>query len=435
MVLTAWFGRWRAGLPPFDANGRRVIVGKAARSFGFGLLAYSLGLHFAEIGLSPGQIGIVLGCALLGSMLMTLLIAFLGDRYGRRAFLVAGSVLMCGGLVLPFVSDSVALLALVAATGAIAANPTESSGLVSADQAILPQTVPDERRTDAFAFYSLVAFLASAAGSAALGPLALLAGALGLAPQQQYWPSFVLYAVAGVVSGVSAWRLDARSEVPEVHRVQGFNITRSRRLVTEITALFAWDSFASGIIVPAFMTYWFATAHGMGPAQIGVLAVGTSVLSALSFPVAARLSRRIGLINTMVVTNVPASALLVAIALVPRGPWSIPIVMVFYLLRSFLASMDQPVRQSYLMAVVDPAERTSTAAVTTLVRSGAQTAGPFTATLLAGISIAVPVATSGLLKVVYGLVLWRLFHGRPAPEEVARREAVAAPAGGDAAPG
>jgi MFS family permease len=409
-------------IPPFDRNGWLVITGKIARTFGFGMLSIGIGLHLAAIGLDPATTGIILGCALLGTMLLTLLIAVFGDRVGRRNFLIIGSALMMGGALMPLVADAPLLMALIASTGAVSATASESSGLVSADQAILPQTVPLERRTEAFSFYSLVAYVSSAVGSAAIAPLVGIAILLGATEEQEYVGVFLAYALAGAVSAMTALRLDKNAEVAPAERIQGFGIVKSRGVVAEITALFSWDAFATGLILNGFLAYWFKTAHGMGAGEIAALYAITSIISAFSFPTAARLGIRFGLVWTMVWTNLPANLMLIALALVPPGPVGTPVVVGLFLVRSFLAAMDQPIRQSYVMAIVDPSERTATAGVTSLVRSGAQTAGPFIAgTLLLPLGVAVPVAVSGILKVGYNVVLWQRFRNRPAPEELGRR--------------
>lgn len=431
-------GRKRFVIPPFDRNGWLVIIGKAARTFGFGMLSIGIGLHLAAIGLDAATTGIILGCALLGTMILTLLIAVFGDRVGRRNFLIIGSALMMGGAIMPLVADAPLLMALIAATGAVSATASESSGLVSADQAILPQTVPMERRTEAFSFYSLVAYVASAAGSAAIALLVGIALFFGASEETQYVGVFLAYATAGFISAVAAFGLDRNAEVAPAERIEGFGIVKSRGVVAEITALFSWDAFATGLILNGFLAYWFKTAHGLGAGEIAALYAITSIISAFSFPTAARLGIRFGLVWTMVWTNFPANVMLIALALVPPGPVGTPIVVGLFVIRSFLAAMDQPIRQSYVMAVVDPSERTATAGVTSLVRSGAQTLGPFIAgTLLLPLGVAVPLAVSGILKVGYNAVLWHRFKDRPAPEEVERRKRRHTPvpataAGGDA---
>jgi MFS family permease len=194
-------------------------------------------------------------------------------------------------------------------------------------------------------------------------------------------------------------------------------VRRSRAIVARLSLLFGLDSFAGGLVVQSFLAYWFATRFGLPAATIGALFFGGSLLSAASFPVAAWLAARIGLVNTMVFTHIPASVLLIGMAISPEV-W---LASLLYLLRAALSSMDVPTRQSYTMAVVDPEERTATAGVTGFARSVAQAAGPLLAGgLLVPLGLGVPLIASGVLKVSYDLGLFALFRRHPAPGETER---------------
>ena len=118
----------------------------------------------------------------------------------------------------------------------------------------------------------------------------------------------------------------------------------------------------------------------------------------------------------MVFTHIPASILLVGMAVTP--PDLPAVAAVLFLLRALLASMDVPARQSYVMAVVDPEERTATAGVTSLARSAAQAAGPLVAgVVLAPMGLGAPLSVCGVLKITYDLLLYRDFESLPAPGE------------------
>jgi MFS family permease len=407
--------RRSAILPTLDRNGRLIIAAKAARAFAFGLNSVGLGLFLAEIGLTGQAVGVILAAAMAGNAVFTLVIAVWGDRIGRRRVLVAGSLLMLLAVAIPAAGAQPVLLALVAFTGMVSVTANESTGLVSVDQSILPQAVPDRERTKAFATYGLVAFVASAIGSASLGPLVGLADALGQAGADRFGPTFVAYAAVGLVSAALASRLDRKAELGEPLE-RGFAIRRSRGTVARLSALFALDSFASGFAVQSFVAFWFASRHAVEPGSIGLLFFAGSLLAAASFPAAAALAGRIGLIRTMVFTHIPANLFLIAMAFVPVG--AAPVAAVFYLIRSLLSTMDVPARQSYVMAVVDPAERTAAAGVTSLARSAAQAAGPLIGgALLVPLGVGVPLIAAGALKATYDVLLFLAFRGRPAPGE------------------
>ena len=401
-------------LPQLDRNGQIVVASRALRSFAFGLNSVALGLYLAGVGLTGDQIGVVLSAAFVGSFALTLVIAGWGDRIGRRRILMAGSALMVTAALVPLVSREPLLLAAIALSGMGAVNANETTGLQTVDQAMLPQSVPGEQRTQAFALYNLVASAVSAVGALCVGVLPVLGSALGIAGADIYAPAFLVYALVGLISLAMTARLDARAESGE-RLERRLQIDRSRPIVAQLSALFAVDSFASSLSVQSYLAFFLAARFGADPETAGALFFVAGLLTAASFPVAAWLSSRIGLIATMVFTHIPASVFLIGMALAPN----LPLAAFFLLGRSALTAMDIPARQSYLMAVVEPRERTATAGVTNLVRGAAQVPGPALAGPLVAIGgLGIPLIATGVLKIAYDVALFVLFRSRPAPEEV-----------------
>jgi MFS family permease len=389
------------------------MAAKLFRGFAFGLNSVVLGLYLADLELAPAVIGLVLSGALAGTLALTVVITLYGDRIGRRRLLVIGSALMGLAAVIPLVGANPVLLLLIGLTGMVAVSSNENTGLQSIDQAVLPQTVPPRQRTAAFAAYNLVAAAASALGALAVGPMVALGEALGLAGPSRFAPAFVLYAVSGLASTALSLLLDRRIEVGE--RLQRrLAIHRSRRTVATLSGLFVLDSTAGGFVVQSYLAFWFAERFDASPGTVGLLFAATNVLAAVSFPVAAWLAARIGLIRTMVFTHIPSNVFLVAAAVSP----ALPVAVGFLLARAALSSMDVPARQSYTMAIVDPDERTATAGVTSLARSAGQVIGPALAgALLVPVGVGVPLIAAGVLKTVYDLSLYAVFSSHPAPDE------------------
>ena len=67
---------------------------------------------------------------------------------------------------------------------------------------------------------------------------------------------------------------------------------------------------------------------------------------------------------------------------------------------------------------VEPDERTATAALTSVVRSSAQAAGPLLAAVLVPLGLSAPLVLCAVMKIGYDVALYVGFRGRPAPEEV-----------------
>ena len=137
--------------------------------------------------------------------------------------------------------------------------------------------------------------------------------------------------------------------------------------------------------------------------------------NAISHLGAAWLASRIGLVKTMVFTHIPSSLLLISVAYAP----SFPVAALLFLLREGLVEMDVPTRQSYVMAIVRPEERTLASGVTHLVRMGAWAVAPaFAGVIMQDVSLMLPLVIGASMKIGYDLLLWRAFRDVKPPEEL-----------------
>lgn len=202
---------------------------------------------------------------------------------------------------------------------------------------------------------------------------------------------------------------------PEAPQAAHAPIGPSRGIVLRLAALFSVDSFAGGLAVQALLALWPFERFDLSLAQASLFFFWTGVLSAFSFPVAAWLAGRIGLINTMVFTHIPSSLCLIAAMFAPGVEWALGLL----LLRSALSQMDVPTRTSYVMALVAPAERTAAASFTAVPRSLAAAVGPAIAgAIFAAGWQAAPFIICGVLKIAYDFALLSAFrHIRPTEEQ------------------
>ena len=186
-------------------------------------------------------------------------------------------------------------------------------------------------------------------------------------------------------------------------------------MVLRLSALFSIDAFAGGFIPQSLMAFWFHERFGVEPAVLGAIFFGANLLAAVSALSAARIAARIGLIETMVFTHLPSNVLLLLVPLMPTLPLAVAVL----LLRFTLSQMDVPTRQSYVMAVVDPDERSAAAGVTGIARTvGASVSPSISSLLIANASLAaIPFFLAGGLKIAYDLLLYRDFRSHRPPEE------------------
>ena len=383
---------------------------RALRGFGDGFAIIILPVYLSAIGFSPQQIGIVASASLLGTAAVTLIVGFIAPRHQLRSLFLAGAGLIAfTGLIFP-ATETIAPV-LVAFIGSINPSGGDLGMLVPLEHALLTKETTDRDRTGVFARYSLIGSLTAAVGS--------LAAALPEILASNGWPKlgaiklmFYGYAALGLLAAFLYRRLPRdhtrTANVPEAA------LGPSRNIVYRLAALFSLDAFAGGFVVQSLLALWLFQRFNLSLEAASLYFFCSSLLGAISFPVAAWLARRIGLINTMVFTHIPSSLCLIAAAFSS----SLTVVLSLLLVRSALSQMDVPTRSSYVMAVVTPAERTAAASVTAVPRSLASSISPAMAGfMLAGPFSGLPLVVCGCLKIGYDLALLRMFRHTKPPEE------------------
>ncbi|HXO70847.1 MAG TPA: MFS transporter [Bradyrhizobium sp.] len=385
---------------------------RALRGFGDGFAILILPVYLTAIGFSPLEIGIVASASLLGTAALTLIVGFIAPRFElRNLFLAGAALIILTGLIFPW-TETLAPVLLVAFIGSINPSGGDLGMLVPLEHALLTKETADRDRTGVFARYSLIGALTAAIGALAAALPELLAS--------HGWPKpgairlmFYLYAALGLLAAFLYARLP-RDHTHADSRPRSA-LGPSRNIVYQLAALFSLDAFAGGFVVQSLLALWLFQKFNLSLEAASLFFFCSSLLGAISFPVAAWLSRRIGLVNTMVFTHIPSSLCLIAAAFSS----DVTVVLGLLLVRSALSQMDVPTRSSYVMAVVTPAERTAAASVTAVPRSLASSISPaISGFMLAGPFSALPLVVCGALKIGYDLALLRMFRHTKPPEEV-----------------
>jgi MFS family permease len=411
-------------------DGKLLLVAKIVRTFAYGFLSVILAIYLKLIGFDEFLIGLILTTTLLNSVIFTLMASFYADKIGRRKFLLIYAVLMSiSGLVFA-VSENHIVLFIAAFIGTINITGAETGAFLTIEQAILPQTLNSIRkRNTIFAIYNMAGTLAMAIG-------VLLSGLPTIVQQQlEYFNImlnqidsikilFVLYSLLGIVL-IGIYQL--LSHKIEVQRDKGEDrndpksptersslLPQSKGIVLRLSGLFAIDSFAGGFVIQSIVSFWFFTRFGADLTTLSYIFSIAGVLTAFSYIAAAKIADKIGLINTMVFTHIPANILIIGVAFAP----TLSVAVILYLLRMALSQMDVPTRQSYIVAVVREEERTSAAGITNISRNITQAMSPsLVGILIQSISLSAPFVIGGALKVAYDIALFLNFRNVKPPEE------------------
>ncbi len=399
---------------PATLRDRRLLYTTAfVRAIATGLVGVELGLYLTVHGLSAAEVGYVVAAGLGGAALAALAATLRADAHGRRRLLAevtaAGAV---GGLFLG-VGSGAALLAGAAFVGMVNGMGRDRGAALIVEQAILPATTTDAGRTGVLARYNVAQDVGHALGALLAGLPQLLDRAPELTRLGAHRATIFVYAGLLVATLLLYRGLSAAVEVPPPGPGPRLS-AESRRILARITALFGLDSLGGGFLTTALLSYFFFHRFGAGEGAVALLFAGARALNALSHLGAAWIARHIGLVRTMVFTHIPASLLLVTVAIVP----SFPVAALLFLLREGLVEMDVPTRQSYVLAVVRPGERTFASGVTNLVRMALWAVAPaFAGLFMERLSIVTPLVVGAALKIAYDVILYFAFRSVRPPEE------------------
>jgi predicted MFS family arabinose efflux permease len=356
-------------LAPRGGEGTLIVTRDAAlvcaagglRAAAISLVGVLIVIHLASRGLSVGAIGLVIGTGIAASAAGTIITALRADRWGRRRTLVVLSLLSAAGYAALAFTAALPVLLLIAAAAML-----NGLGMRAIDGRALT-----------FALCAIVVG-ASAIPYVLLGPHV-----------EQAVPA----------SGFTNDAVDPRT----------------RAVVRRIAGLFAIDSIGGGFLSSALVAYWFFERYGTTEVQLAYLFFAARILNVVSHLAAAWIARRIGLVNTMVLTHLPSSVFMM---LAPAAPTA-AVAAAFFLAREALVEMDVPTRQSYVLAVVPPSARTYASGMTNVTRNAGWAVGPLIGgSVMQHLSLAAPLFIGGTLKIVYDIALYRSFRHLKAPEEV-----------------
>ena len=397
-------------------DGKLLILSRGVRRFAQSSIAVLLALYLAKLGLSLVQIGAFLSAGAAGAAFFAFLVNLIAGKVGSRRLLVTFTLMSAAaGLALVFVDKFLPLM-LVAFLG----NITGGGAIRPLERASLPDTAPLEKRIDLFAIASIVATGGAALGALAAGLPTLYQNTFGMSEIDAYKAMFVGFTLFLLVGALLYSLLSSAVEVSSSEK-RWVNPLRlpSRRYIFTLAGLFSVDHFAGSLVMKSLVAYWFYTRFGLELESLAIVFFSSHLLAVISLWVSAKLGNRIGLINTMVFTHIPASLFLIAAAFAPTAWMAI----LFWQLRSLLGPMDTPARDSYTMSLVQPNERVAMGGIHAAGKSVFGTASPSVSTALwHAFSASVPLITSGVLRIVYDLSLYFTFRDVKPPQEAQEKE-------------
>lgn len=400
-------------------DGKLIVGARVVRTFSYGFLSVVLAIYLHLLGFNEILIGVVLTATLVNSVIFNLISSAYADKIGRRKFLILYAALMIVSAVIFFTTNNYVALIVAALIGTINVTGAEVGAFLSLEQAILPQTINDEKkRTSIFAVYNMAGMFSLSGGILLSGLPTMISHQFGLDQTHAIKILFLAYAICALIALAIYLVLSPKIEIQikkQETESSFHSITpQSRNTIKKISALFAIDSFGGGFVIQSIVAFWFFTKFGANLTTLSYIFTAASILTAISYLLASKIASKIGLVNTMVFTHIPSNIFLILVAFAPSFPLAIGL----YLARMSISQMDIPTRQSYLMAVVKDNERVVAAGITNTSRTIAQAVSPSIATAIIGQILSGSFVIGGVLKLAYDIGLFLNFRRIKPPEEL-----------------
>ncbi len=396
-----------------------IMASRGLRAFAFSYLNVVFAIYLSSIGYSTIVIGIVHSVAYISGAILTAVWGFLSDRYGRKKILILLAVLTVISNCIYLVFSHLVFILLAVVIANVGASGSAGGGqgggpFNPVEQALLAEKCTPENRNQIFSTNSFVGSVMGSLGALVSGLPQYLQERWQWTPLYSYRPLFALTLLFSVAL-IFVYRAIQEEHAPR--RIEKRILKQSGVFVTKLSLIGMADNFGAGLVGP-LISYWFFLRFGVELKSLGLLFFLSYFFAALSFLVAPVIARHIGVVRTMVFSHAVASLLNLLLAFAP----TFFIAGMMTIVRSFLAYMDNPLRESFTMAMVKSEERGSAAGVTTLARVVPFGISPtISAYMMQALSLSVPLLVGGGLQLASDTTFYFLFrHVRPPEEEGAK---------------
>ncbi len=390
-----------------DINGKIILLAKTIRVFSYGFISIILPYYLKSLGYSATVVGIIVTIAVLSNAIFNIIVGKYGEIIGRNRTLRIFSIFMIFSSILLLIPNIITII-LASIFGIISVTGTETGPFLSVEQSALTKFVGDEKRTLLFSIYNFLGYSA-----ASLGALFPNVPFYFLPKSYSYESMIIIYGFVGLILYFLYWKIGKSIEI-NVERKNVRISDETKKKIIKLSLLFSMDAFGGGFILQSILVLWFNYRFGLNIETQTWIFFGAGIITAISFFLAERIARKIGLLNTMVFTHIPSNIFLLLIAFSTTPLMAI----VLLFLRQSLSQMDVPTRQSYTMAIVKPEERTATASITNIPRSISQAGSPYLSSYAISIgSYSIPFILSGSIKIIYDILIFLTFRKIKPPEE------------------
>ncbi len=387
----------------FDRDIRLLTSSMFTRRIVMGFLQVVRAIYFALLGYTAVEIGLLLSLATLVSAIHHISFGYLCDRYGRKPFLLVGTVFATLRMVIFALSTDFWMLALGQGIGAMG----EGAG---AGQPVVSGYITDKteatQRPDIYSAMAITNGLAASIGSA-LGGLPVYLQDYGFnvveAHQLLWWACAAGSALSLVFllpMGEPRRRTREVDESKKGGKIKNWDVILRFSLVRSTSGL-GWG------MTESLMTLYIFYRFGVGSDALGPIYSLSRFISIFSYLLIPRMVGRFGDINTIIGSRIAAAVLTTAFALSN----TYPVAMAVLVINRIIVMFTMPIRQTFASGMVDPEDTATAIGVSNFARMGVRSAAPTLAGyMFDAVSLSMPFFTGAALMAINGVLYWMFFR-------------------------
>jgi len=379
-----------------------------------------LPIYLSQLGFPGDLIGAITTAAAISNTVMIVPFAIAADRYGRKKFVVCGLLsATLGYVLLAFMHDFGSLVIASAIAGMGLAGGFSGAAWVPAWTALLAEKASAEKRTRAFAWSQGIWTIALTTGSA----MGILPGYLQTVFGMPYLSShaylFLILAGLSILSGLAVIPLtETKPRQSIMDRLASKKLLphKSSSQIMKFSLTLGMVGFASGVAVQ-LLSLWFRSMYGVNETILGPWFAAAEITSIIVVPLIPRLTGAFG--SPLIVLTAQGLSAIMLGSMITAPTYQLAGLL--YIGRNFMMNISWPVQQSYLMGTVNPQERASASAISSMLWGIGASVGTFLGGVLLGggnyISLSSPMLIGGGVYLAAAIIFFMLFRGIPPPEE------------------
>lgn len=372
---------------------RLFLSGAVLNGIGNGVFNVVGQLYFTSLGFTSSSLGNIFMMNAIGAAILTIPMGVLADRYGKKRIMLVSLASVVLSLSIILATNSVLALML----GFFVIGVSNAAGVVMSP--IYASFFEKDDLDKAFGLWGSLNIVTMSLGSLLGFIPPFLVKNYGLSLQMAYWIFLALGSLFFVAQ--YGFYLPSIRGMPEIPKGEGLSFTlSSRAFVLKFSLIAVISSVSFGVFFSLF-PFYVNQKFGIQSDALGSLFFLSNFVAAGAQAVSPRISKKLGVLNTMVLSIGLATPFYLLVPLVPSFSW----LSALYVARVGLRTLAEPLFSSTFMKHLQEDEKSTANSIKMMSMQGGSVLGPWLGgQLMERASLDVPAYIGGGLYAVLAVM-------------------------------